>query len=207
MKLSALSAISFATFAFVANTNAGPAAVSGGPAQPDTDGAVYAPTTLQTTSGLSPGASANNTAASSSNANGGGVNSTAPASNSNASTGVGSSNSGHSGFDNGSSTGTAVNPHSAVELKKEKVAEISQESLAAKTAKTREKKSELSKKFDSSLLDQAVDITAPQAISKSGLEKANEANSETKKPAGERKPDGQPNDHRPTNGDASRDDR
>jgi hypothetical protein len=202
MKLSALSAISFATFAFVANTNAGPAAVSGGPAQPDTDGAVYAPTTLQTTSGLSPGANANNTAASSSSA-GGVATSTAPASSSTAATAEANPNPGHSGFDNGSSTGTAVNPHSAVELKKEKVAEISQESLAAETAKTREKKSELSKKFDSSLLDQAVDITAPQAIPKSGVEKANEANSETKKSAGERKPDG----HRPTNGDASRDDR
>ena len=194
MKLWALSAIS--AFALIPNVHAGSPAVSGGPAQPDTGGAVYAPTTLQTTSGLSPGANANNTAASSSSA-GGGVNSSVPASNSSTSGGMANANQGRGGY-NGFSTSASANPPSTMELKKERVAEISQASLAAETAKTQEKKSELSKKFDSSLLDQAVDITAPQAARTNGPEKA-KPDSEGNKSTGAGSLNAQTNGHRLSN--------
>ena len=184
MKPSALCAVSLATL--IANAMAGPA-VSSGPAQPDTDGAVYAPTTLQATSGLSPGANANNSTASFSGGSGG-SNSTASASSSGASTGVANSNSGHSASNFSAPTAPGVNSSGATELKNEKVAEVSRETLAVETAKTREK-SELSKKFDSSLLDQAVDIASPQAASK-------KPDSEGNKSTGAGSLNAQTNEHR-----------
>lgn len=207
MKTTSLFLISFAALALASIGFAGPA-VSSGPAQPDTDGAVYAPTTLQNTSGLSPGMNANNTAAASSSASTGPFNSTTSGSNSSASSGSNNSgaggNSSNAGSGNALSGGAAVNPPGAVELKAEKVAEISQEKLATETAKNRETKIELGRKFDSSLLDDAVDNSKPQTAAKNDKEKASRADSETEK--GTKTPV-QSGDHHPSSTDTSSGDR
>jgi len=159
---------------------AGPAA-SSGPAQPDTDGAVYAPTILQNTSGLSPGINANNTAAASSSTSAAALNLTTSGSNLSASNLTGGGNSSNAASGNTLAAAAPVNPPSAMELETEKIAEISQEKSAAETANNRETKIELGKKFDSSLLDDTVDITKPQIAPTNGKEKSNRPDSETEK--------------------------
>jgi hypothetical protein len=140
------------------NVAAGPA-VTTGPAQPDTGGAVYGTASVQTASGLSPGVAANNNLAA------------APAGNTTQSAGPAttSSSSGASANDQNrgsgqnvgesSARGGSVNAPSVTELKQEKVVELSEKDLAAERAKN-QNKSEVTKKFESSLLDQGIEKIA-----------------------------------------------
>ena len=157
MKLPALVAIVSLLLVLIFNVAAGPA-VTSGPAQPES-GIISSGSQLP--SGVSPGLNANNTVASQSSApsqtNSANTSSnsiTAPAGNSAAT----------NGSSNGLAGGASANAPSAVDLKKEKVVEVSDNDLAAERARHQEK-SEVTKKLESSILN--ADVSSVDQIIKS----------------------------------------
>jgi hypothetical protein len=146
----------------VSNATAGPA-VSSGPAQPDSGGPVYAPAT-QIPSGVSPGLNARDSVASQSGA----PSQTSSAnSSSNPSVSSGDQNSSTNPYSSGFSNINTVGVSNSTGSSREKVVEISEKDLAAESAKNQEK-SEVTKKFEASILNQGVDeIAKPSAPTKS----------------------------------------
>ncbi len=146
----------------VSNATAGPA-VSSGPAQPDSgESGIMAPA-AQLPSGVSPGLNARDSVASQSGA----PSQTSSANgSSNPNLSSGDQNSSTNPYSSGFSNINAVGVSNSTGSSREKVVEISEKDLAAESAKNQEK-SEVTKKFEASILNQGVDeIAKPSAISK-----------------------------------------
>ena len=146
----------------VSNATAGPA-VSSGPAQPDSgESGVMAPA-AQLPSGVSPGLNARDSVASQS-----GAPSQTGSENGSSNTDVssGGQNSSTNPYSSGFSNINAVGVSNSTGSSREKVVEISEKDLAAESAKNQEK-SEVTKKFEASILNQGIDeIVKPSATSK-----------------------------------------
>jgi hypothetical protein len=155
-----LVAIFGVTVGLVSNATAGPA-VTSGPAQPDSGGAVYGPAT-QIPSGVSPGFNARDSVAGQSGA---GAQSNASGNNTSNSSSTTQNPSANS-YSNGDVSGNTTSASTLTGHGQEKVVEISDEELAAKAAASQEK-SEVTKKFEPSILNAGV-ATIDQITKASG---------------------------------------
>jgi len=134
------------------NATAGPA-VSSGPAQPDSNGAVYAPAT-QIPSGVSPGFNARDSVAGQSGA--GAQSNAANSGNNTSSSSSTTQNPSANSYSNGNASGNTTSASTLTGRGQEKVVEISDKELAAEAAASQEK-SEVTKKFEPSILNTGVD--------------------------------------------------
>lgn len=134
----------------ISHLPAGPA-VTSGPAQPDSgSGGVYAPAT-QIPSGVSPGLNARDSVAGQSGADAQSSASGNNTSNSSSTTQNPSANS----YSNGDASGNTTSASTLTGHSQEKVVEISDKELAAETTASQEK-SEVTKKFELSILNQGI---------------------------------------------------
>src|SRR5437764_2999466 len=162
--------------ALISNAPAGPA-VTSGPAQPDSgSGAIMAPA-APLPSGVSPGLNARDSVASQSGADTTSAPSTGSENSAVSSTRENSSANSYSNSERSSTTGAGAKGPSVVDLKQEKVAEVSENELASERANN-QKKSEVTKKFESSLLDTGINKITQSDVGPKSRE-TNVANSAT----------------------------
>jgi len=154
----------------VSNATAGPSVWSG-PAQPDSNGAVYAPAT-QIPSGVSPGFNARDSVAGQSGA--GAQSNAANTGNNTSSSSSTTQNPSANSYSNGNASGNATSASTLTGHGQEKVVEISDKELAAETAAIHEK-GEVTKKFEPNILNAG--IASIDQIAKSNGASASQASS------------------------------